>query len=128
MSHDSQAQSQRQRQLYQDVDKRLQVLEQKLAATPRPPATAQEVPPPAVAPSPPETASASPAPTASATAPGPAKEAEAEEAPPHGKSDAKGANTAGQAEYLAAFDLLKKEKYPEAISAFLEKRSASFAD
>jgi tol-pal system protein YbgF len=113
LTHDSQTQGQRQRQLYQDLDRRLQAIEQKLA-TPRPPlAAVPDVVPVPPAPSVAESDKVPPSPAPATAAPAAPPPPEKEPLPPKGKDSG-----AGQSDYLAAFELLKKEKYPEAISAF----------
>jgi tol-pal system protein YbgF len=102
LRYDTESAAARQRELYVDVDRRLQALE----SAPRQAAAPQPVePPPAAAPAPRVAAAApTPAPAPAASAPPPA-------APPRPSGT-------DQQNYQAAFDLIQARKYPEATKAF----------
>ena len=103
LRHDTDSAASRQRELYVDVDKRLQSLEQaERGAALAPPPT---LPAPSSAPAPTGTASSAPPPRAPASAP-----AAAATAPKPGVSDKQA--------YQTAFDLLQARKYDEAGKAF----------
>ncbi len=99
LRHDTEDNASRQRELYVDVDKRLQALEQAQGRAAAPQSTPpQSTPPPAQA------NAAAPAQSPAPAAPPPAPR-------PTGTD---------QQNYQAAFDLIQARKYPEAAKAFMD--------
>jgi tol-pal system protein YbgF len=101
LRYDTESAAARQRELYVDVDRRLQALESapRQAAVAPPPASAPSVAPaPERAAPPPQVAAATPAPAPAPAAPRP--------------------SGTDQQNYQAAFELIQSRKYPEATKAF----------